>query len=136
MAATVQPDPRVVAIVAHLSLPRLGPYLTATGGNVRDALRLYQWNVDLSGAVYEALHVFEVVLRNAMDTQLSAWNATQIDTSTGRAHAADWLMDPAHLLTRLAGNDIGKATDRARTALRMGKPGGRAPGHPDVLAQL
>jgi hypothetical protein len=25
---------------------------------IRDALRLYQWNIDLSGAVYEALHVF------------------------------------------------------------------------------
>jgi hypothetical protein len=136
VAATVQPDPRTAAIVAQLSRPRLAPYLAAAGGNVRDGLRLYQWNIDLSGAVYEALHVFEVVLRNAMDTQLSAWNASQADAATGRTHSADWLMDPAHLLIRLAGSDITKAADRARTALRTGRPGGRVPGHPDVLAQL
>lgn len=136
MAATVKPDPRTAAIVAHLSPPRLTPYLAVAGGNIRDGLRLYQWNIDLSGAVYEALHVFEVVLRNAMDTQLSAWNATQVYAATGRAHGADWLMDPSHLLIRLAGSDIAKAADRARTALRTGKPGGRVPGHPDVVAQL
>ena len=136
MAATVQPDPRTAAIVAQLSQPRLAPYVAAAGGNIKDGLRLYQWNIDLSGAVYEALHVFEVVLRNAMDTQLSAWNATQTNAATGQVHSSDWLMDPAHLLVRLAGSDITKADGRARTALRTGKPGGRVPGHPDVLAQL
>ncbi|HEX3829287.1 MAG TPA: hypothetical protein VHV82_18650 [Sporichthyaceae bacterium] len=95
MTAPVQPDPRTAAVVAHLSEPRLRPYLAATNGNVKEALRLYQWNIDLSGAVYETLHVFEVVPRNAMDAQLSIWNATQTDASTGRAHALDWLMDPA-----------------------------------------
>jgi hypothetical protein len=107
-----------------------------TDGNVKDALRLYQWNIAVSGAVYEALHVFEVVLRNAMDSQLSLWNSTQLDPSTGAAHSADWLMDTSHLLARLAGKDIDKATRRARAALRTGRPGGRVPGHPDVLAQL
>ena len=110
--------------------------MAAAGGNIKDGLRLYQWNIDLSGAVYEALHVFEVVLRNAMDAQLSAWNATQTNAATGQAHSSDWLMDPTHLLVRLAGSDITKAEGRARTALRAGKPGGRMPGHPDVLAQL
>jgi hypothetical protein len=109
--------------------------LEATSGNVKDALRLYQWNIDLSGAVYEALHVLEVVLRNAMDSQISGWNSTQTDPGTGRVHNSDWLMDPSHLLQRLAGEDISKAQHRARMALRTGKPGGRAPGHPDVLAQ-
>lgn len=136
MAATVQPDPRTGAIINHLSQPRLAPYVAAAGGNIKDGLRLYQWNIDLSGAVYEALHVFEVVLRNAMDIQLSAWNATQTNAATGRTHDGGWLMDPAHLLVRLAGGDITKAEGRARTALRTGKPGGRVPGHPDVLAQL
>ena len=137
MAATGHPDPRTAAIVVHLSQPRLAPYLAAAGGGtVRDGLRLYQWNVELSGAVYEALHIFEVVLRNAMDTQLSAWNAIQTNAATGLTYGADWLMEPARLLTRLAGGDITKAVDRARNASRKGKPGGRVPGHPDVLAQL
>jgi hypothetical protein len=136
VTAPVQPDPRTAAVVAHLSEPRLRPYLAATNGNVKEALRLYQWNIDLSGAVYETLHVFEVVLRNAMDAQLSIWNATQTDASTRRAHALDWLMDPAPLLIRLAGADIAQAANRAHAALRTGKPGGRVPGHPDVLTQL
>jgi hypothetical protein len=48
------------AVVAtKISSPRLAPYLTATHGNVRRALTLYQWNIELSGAVYESLHRFE-----------------------------------------------------------------------------
>jgi len=110
--------------------------LAATNGNQKDALRLYQWNVDLSGAVYEALHMFEVILRNSMDQQLCTWNATQLERGTGRVHSSDWLMDPSHLLRRLTGDDITKANNRAHSALRSGKPGGRRPGHPDVLAQI
>ncbi len=120
-------------VAAKLSSPRLAPYLAATGGNVRQALRLYQWNVELSGAVYECLHRFEVVLRNALDEQLCRWNTTQRERQTGRLHSSDWLMDPARLLNRLAGDDIRKASRRAQTALR-GAP--TPPRHPDILAQL
>lgn len=41
-------------VAAKISAPRLTPYLAATEGNVRRALRLYQWNVELSGAVTSA----------------------------------------------------------------------------------
>ncbi|GAA1836256.1 Abi family protein [Nocardioides hankookensis] len=126
-------EARTATIIARLSEPRLGPYLAAAGGNHKDALRLYGWNIDLSGAVYEALHVFEVVLRNALDQQLCTWNATQSDATTGLPHARDWLMDPSRLLKRLLRDDLEKATKRATTALRGS---GRAPGHPDVLTQL
>ena len=73
---------------------------------MHEAIRLYRWNIDLSGAVYEALHVFEVVLRNALDEQLRSWNASQPDPSTGRFHSPDWLIDPSALLLRIAGRDI------------------------------
>ncbi|RAN71124.1 hypothetical protein B5P43_34320 [Bacillus sp. SRB_336] len=53
-------------LLRRLSPPRLAPYLD-TAGSLQGAVRLYRWNVELSGAVYEALHIFEVVLRNAMD---------------------------------------------------------------------
>lgn len=123
-------------IAARLSRPRLSPYLAVAGGNVKEALRLYQWNVEVSGAVYEGLHMFEVILRNALDERLCGWNAAQPDPATGTTHSADWLMDPAHLLRRLAGKDIAEARRRARIALRTGRKGGRQPGHPDLLAQL
>lgn len=133
MPPPTQPADRRVAIAARLSAPRLTPYLHATHGNLKDALRLYDWNVAISGAFYESLHQFEVVLRNALDERLSAWNATQVDRTTRRHHSRDWLMDPSGLLQRLTRDNIPKAHQHARTALRAS---GRRPGHADVLAQL
>jgi hypothetical protein len=133
MPSSTQAAVRRAAIASRLSTPRLTPYLTATGGNLKEALRLYDWNVMVSGAFYESLHQFEVVLRNAIDDQLCAWNATQTERGTGRRHSRDWLMDPAHLLRRLTRDNIPKAQQRAQTALRGA---GRTPGHADVLAQL
>lgn len=129
-------DPQSVAVITALSQPRLGPYLAAAKGNKREALRFYQWNIDLSGAVYEALHVFEVFLRNAIDVELSAWNGSQVDRRTGHQHAQDWLLDPARLIERLAGPNIARATNQARTALRAPRHRGRAVGHADIVAQL
>lgn len=133
MAHASQPDPRTVAVSASLSRPRLAPYLAVSGNNLRDALRLYQWNIDISGAVYESLHVFEVILRNAMDPQLRTWNARQVNADTGAGHDLDWIMDPAPLLQRLVGRDIQRARTYAARALGRGD---RQPSHDDVLTQL
>jgi hypothetical protein len=133
MSPTNQTSAQHAAVATRISGPRLAPYLSATEGNVRRALSLYQWNVELSGAVYECLHRFEVILRNALDEQLCGWNSLQRDRRTGRPHPRAWLLDPARLLQRLVGDDIRKATRRAQSALRGA---GRPPGHPDILAQL
>lgn len=115
-----------------LTHQRLAPYLSAADGNQRNAIRLYRWNIDLSGAVYEALHVFEVVLRNAIDTRLAIWNAEQTDR--GRTLSAEWLLEPAPLLRRLVRtSELDRAHDRAERAVRHHR---RAPGHDDLLAQL
>ena len=117
----------------HLSAARLAPYVLATNGSRRGALQLYHWNLHLSGAVYEALHMFEVVVRNAIDTRLRDWNATQVD-ATGRTHSREWLLDPSRLLQRIVGrDDIDRATTRARRAIRSKH---RLPLHADVLTQL
>lgn len=129
-------DPQSASVIAALSQPRLVPYLAAAQGNEREALRFYQWNIDLSGAVYEALHVFEVFLRNAIDVELSSWNATQVERGTGRQHSQDWLLDPARLIERLAGPNISRATDQAWAALRAPRHRGRTVGHADIVAQL
>jgi len=121
-------------VVGAISAPRLGPYLAVAGGNTREALRLYQWNIDLSGAVYEALHVFEVFLRNGIDQRLSEWNAAQTDRTARRQHEPEWLLDPARLLRRLVGENITRATEQARIALRGHN--GRTVTHPDIVAQL
>lgn len=114
----------------------MAPYLQATAGNLSDALRLYQWNIEMSGATYEALHTFEVVLRNAMDEQLCRWNATQVDNVSGRRHHRDWLSDPSHLLRRLTRGDVSTAVSRAERALHTQRQGRRALVHGDVVAQI
>lgn len=102
-------------------------------GNQKGAIQLYQWNVGLSGAMHESLHVFEVVLRNSMDKRLCAWNATQTNSKSGSPYSADWLMDPAPLLARLVpSSDLSTAKSRAWTA--VGKS--RKITHADVLAQM
>lgn len=118
----------------HLAQARLAPYLAATDGNRRRAVQLYQWNIELSGAVYEAMHVVEVVLRNAIDAQLCRWNATQINASTGNPRTHDWLLDPAPLLKRLVReHELTKARQRAEQAIRRHR---RPVAHADLLAQL
>ena len=99
-------------ITRWISPPRFGPYLLEASGNARNAMRLYNWNRDLSGAVHELLHMFEVVLRNAMDEQLCEWNSYQPRSNGAGSHSPDWLLDPAPLLIRLTRN--GQDIDRAR----------------------
>lgn len=126
---------RVVATL--LSPPRLAPYLHASDGNVRAALTLYQWNVEMSSAAYKMLHLVEVFLRNAIDARLRVWNTTQIDPHTGRPHGDDWLLDPSRLIERIVRREeIDKATRRARLAVKDSSAGARPVTHDDVLAQL
>ncbi|WP_155853946.1 hypothetical protein [Arthrobacter sp. H5] len=122
-------------LLKRLSPERLAPYLHVEG-NLHDAIHLYRWNIDLSGAVYEALHVFEVLLRNALDERLCLWNASQPDPDHGRLYSADWLMDPSALLIRIVGRDIPEARRRALKSTTRRPQGQRDPHHADILAAM
>ena len=124
-------------ITRWISPARFAPYRREASGNIRDAVRLYDWNRELSGAVYELLHMFEVALRNAMDEQLCTWNASQQRSDGTGLHSPDWLLDPAPLLIRLTrnGQDIRKAQKRATSSAKSWRPS-RPVIHSDVLAQL
>lgn len=50
------------------SAARLNKYLVACGGNTAQALTLYRHNVKLCQKFYGILNIFEVVLRNAINT--------------------------------------------------------------------
>jgi hypothetical protein len=117
----------------HITEPRLAPYLAASDGDVTRALRLDDWNTELSGAVCEVLHRFEVLLRNAIDEPLRAWNSTEISRVTGRPHGSDWFLDPAPLLQRLTARASEQATPRARRAVAARDD--RTMLHEDVVAQ-
>ena len=47
---------------------RLNKYLVACGGNTAKALTLYRHNLKLCQKFYGILNIFEVVLRNAINT--------------------------------------------------------------------
>ena len=68
---------KLQAVTDHITGARLATYLAATGSDVRAAVTLYRWNIELAGAVYEALGIAEVFLRNAVDAQLRIWNVAQ-----------------------------------------------------------
>jgi hypothetical protein len=58
------------ALERWITPARLTSYVAVTG-DLRDAVALYDWNTELSGAWHETLGRFEVVLRNSLDDQLS-----------------------------------------------------------------
>lgn len=107
-------EPDAAPIAAALSPERLAPYLRATGGDLNAAVRLYEWNLAVSGALYEALGILEVVLRNALSTQLTAHHGTL---------AGQWYNDPLGVLSGLAHEDIAAARRRVRKLRRPETPG-------------
>lgn len=51
-----------------LSKPRIERFLTACNGDKRKALRLYRLNIRLSQSFYSIIGLFEISLRNAIDS--------------------------------------------------------------------
>jgi hypothetical protein len=66
----------LAGIERTISKDRLTRYLGATGQDVPRALQLYEYNVQLSEALYGLLHGLEVAVRNAEHHALSASYAT------------------------------------------------------------
>jgi len=79
------------SIEDRLSHECLRPYRAAVGGDLDLAIGLYEWNSAAGGAFFETLGHFEVLLRNALHDQLSAWH-----TAAGRP--SHWYDDPAGVL--------------------------------------
>lgn len=98
--------------VTRLSAPRMASYLYAAKNDRRRALGLYEWNVAASGALYEALAVVEVVVRNAIHSQLTAWHEREQRPGT-------WMDDPLGILAKRATDDIARATERAQAWRRV-----------------
>ena len=98
-----------------LTADRLRSYLDSCGQDLDRALTLYEWNLAASAAVLQTTAMVEVIVRNALDTQLVAW-ATRRGAST-------WL--DAIPVDAKGRADIDRARDRAtrrgRTALTHGK---------------
>lgn len=103
-----------------LTMERLRSYLSARDQNLSRALRLYEWNMSAGSAVMATTGMVEVIVRNALDRQLSVW--------ADRKGHQDWL--GALPLDQRGRDDIAKA--RSRATLR----GRRPEEHGRVVAEL
>jgi hypothetical protein len=98
-------DPLRRTLEERLSVARLRPYRQAVGGDLESALALYAWNTLAAGAFFEDLGHLEVVLRNALHTELAAWHATN-------RRPGHWYDDPDGLLAPQRLDDIAAARQR------------------------
>lgn len=104
---------------------RLGSYLVAAGGNVAEAVELYDWNVSVGAAFHEDIGRLEVILRNALDEALTSYG-------TGQGWSAIW-----YCRNQLfPGNHSQRAIEDITTARRRATRGGRPETHGKVIAEL
>lgn len=91
-----------------LSTPRLGPYLREARGDLHNGLALYQWGSRVAASAFELIGHFEVLLRNALDEQLSQY-------FNERERGIPWFLMPMPTGNRDAIEDkIAEARDRIR----------------------
>jgi hypothetical protein len=98
-----------------LSPGRFDRYVAAAAGDDLAAIELYVWNNQMGGALHETLGQFEVVLRNALDQQLTEYHRRRLRGS------GDWCPDagmPWANPTR-TGRTIDEARDRATAGRRF-----------------
>lgn len=66
-------EPDYVKIARFISANRIQKYEQVCGGDKQKVLKLYQTNLRLSQAFYPLLSLFEVVLRNAINEELTGY---------------------------------------------------------------
>ncbi|EIC06701.1 hypothetical protein OR221_3225 [Microbacterium laevaniformans OR221] len=110
-------------------------FIAAAHQNDKNALTLYRWHSEFTAAVQPVLGATEVILRNAMDRRLQAWN----DEESGGTRS--WLLnEPESPLRSLSAGKRREAKERADKALERRLPSHHRYGvpvtHDDVLAQV
>lgn len=90
----------------RFSAERLAPYRAVCDGDLAAAMALYQWNAEVSAALGTTLGHLEVLLRNALHHELTAW-------STRQHGEARWYLDSGQVFFTEAHQDISKARSRA-----------------------
>lgn len=104
------------AVEAALSRERLAPYRDEAEGSLAVAVRLYEWNAAMSAALWQDIGHFEVLLRNTLHNQLTAWNVAHYGNPR-------WYDDPGNLLAPHRREDIAMARSRLARANKPDDPG-------------
>lgn len=108
MSTTTTPEgPRpwsYEAIRGHLTNERLSSYFQSSSGDLTGAFHLYEWNMGAAAAVLSMTSMVEVIVRNALDKELTQW-------AESKADAGAWFdLVP---LDRQGSSDLKKARERA-----------------------
>lgn len=109
------------SLLPLITSERLVSYLRAADGNVTAAFALYEWNMRAAASVMELTSMVEVLVRNALDRELTRW----ANERRGGAHWPDVVP-----LDQQGRADIRKARDRAT------RQGRRPEVHGRVVAEL
>jgi hypothetical protein len=112
----VLPSRSLPVIERRISPERLAPYRSACGGALDAAIALYEWNTAVCSAFWAILSDVEVVVRNAMHDQLTAW-------SKGRFGTGCWYLAAGRTFNWQARDDIEAARRRAVADGRVETPG-------------
>ena len=124
------PSVPLTALTAELwlSAGRLEIYLSATGGDLHRALRLYDWNARITAACLQDLGHLEVLVRNSYDRQLS-------NASPDWSSAADpiWSRETGIQTTR---TKQAKSNTYSQTSLRTARSKAPRPTHGHTIANL
>jgi hypothetical protein len=91
---------------------RLAPLLLETNGDLRKAINLYAWSIEISAAFWGSFHMLEVSFRNALHGQL-----------TLLAGQEDWWLKQSNLLHDFEKDEIAKAISRATRIHAQSTPG-------------
>lgn len=129
------------ALPSLLGKARHQTYVDAANGNLRRAAELYEWNTQLAAAWHSHIGYIEVAVRNAIDRELTSWNARRTDRQ-GAPYGRDWSLpgraDPliysivGRALQEAHANAVKESTRRPRHHARRGVE----PNHDDVISQL
>jgi hypothetical protein len=114
--ALTPPHPLASLLRQRLSPERLGPYERACDRDTSRAVVLYEWNGEVSAAFHEILGLLEVVLRNALHDQLTAWHDR-------RGRRGRWYDDPDGILETHRRRDIAEARSRLDRDGKAANPG-------------
>lgn len=129
------------ALPMLLGTARHQAYIGVAGGDAHRAAELYEWSTKLAGAWHSHIGYIEVAVRNAIDRELTTWNASRTD-DLGVLYGPDWTSagraDP--LLYSTISRALDEARENARKEAQRRPPGharrGVQPNHDDVVAQL
>lgn len=107
------PAPSRELVESWLTPERLARYVAVSSDDTA-AVELYEWNIVVSGAFYEVLGMVEVLLRNAMHTQLVHWQLR-------RGRSCAWFDDPTTGLHQRSIDDVTKARGRLHVPATQGR---------------